>query len=261
VDEVDYLRLPLGDRSGLRGRGALVVGAGFGIGRAVARSLAAAGVRLALVERDEHRLADTCEELGAFGIKADVVAPGAASAAVAEAADFLGSVDVLVNIVGKGQPKPAADLTWDDQLEAMQVNYLHHVECCSAFAQHCRESGRPGAMTLVSSLSAVLPFPHRAAYGAAKAAMGALVSSLAVELGPFAIRVNAVAPGVVRTDRTNLTAEEEQMFARAIPLGRIAAQREVADTVLFLSSDLASYLTGQTIVLDGGLSLYSRVWP
>ena len=84
--------------------------------------------------------------------------------------------------------------------------------------------------------------------------------SLAVELAPHGIRANAVAPGVVRTDRLALTADLEQNYAQAIPLGRLALQREVADLVAFLSSDLASYLTGQTIVLDGALSLHTKVW-
>jgi 3-oxoacyl-[acyl-carrier protein] reductase len=187
--------------------------------------------------------------------------PGAARAAMSDAVELLGSVELLVNIVGKGQPKAAAELTSAEQLAELEVNYLHHVEFCSAFAQHCRDRGHAGVMTLVSSLSAFVPFPTRAGYGASKAALCALVSSLAVELGPSGIRVNAVAPGVVRTDRSALTTEQEQMFADAIPLGRLAGQHEVADTVLFLSSDLASYLTGQTIVLDGGLSLYTKVWP
>jgi NAD(P)-dependent dehydrogenase (short-subunit alcohol dehydrogenase family) len=164
------------ERSGLRGRGAVVVGGGFGIGRAVARALAGTGARLALIERDPSRLSETCAELSAIGVEMDILAPGAARAAIGEAVDRLGTVQVLVNVVGRGQPKAAPDLTSDDQVAAMGINYLHHVECCSAFTQHCLNRGQTGAMTLVSSLSAIVPFPARAAYGAAKAALGSLVS-------------------------------------------------------------------------------------
>jgi 3-oxoacyl-[acyl-carrier protein] reductase len=245
---------------GLSGKQAVVVGAGFGIGRAVARALAARGMRLALIERDGERLSAVCEELSAFGINVDVLAEGAARQAVEDARGAIGPLDVLVNVVGRGRPMSGLELTAKEQLEMMEVNYFHHVEFCSAFATACVRDGRPGALTLVSSLSALVPFPQRAAYGAAKAALGSLVTSLAVELGPRSIRVNAVAPGVVRTDRSQMSQEMVKQYTSAVPLGRLATQQDVANAVLFLCSDLSSYVTGQTLVLDGGASLYTRMW-
>jgi len=245
---------------GLSGKQAVVVGAGFGIGRAVARALAACGMRLVLIERDAERLAAVCDELSAVGVNADVLADGAARQAVEDARKANGPLDVLVNVVGRGRSMSGLELTAQEQLEMMQVNYFHQVEFCSAFASTCIDDGRPGVLTLVSSLSALVPFPQRAAYGAAKAALGSLVASLAVELGPRCIRVNAVAPGVVRTDRSEITQEVAEQYASAIPLGRLATQQDVANAVLFLCSDLSAYVTGQTLVMDGGASLFTRMW-
>ena len=245
---------------GLSGKQAVVVGAGFGIGRAVARALAACGMRLVLIERDAERFAAVCDELSAVGVNADVLADGAARQAVEDARNANGPLDVLVNVVGRGRSMSGLELTAQEQLEMMQVNYFHQVEFCSAFASTCIDDGRPGVLALVSSLSALVPFPQRAAYGAAKAALGSLVASLAVELGPRSIRVNAVAPGVVRTDRSEITQEVAEQYASAIPLGRLATQQDVANAVLFLCSDLSAYVTGQTLVMDGGASLFTRMW-
>jgi 3-oxoacyl-[acyl-carrier protein] reductase len=249
------------DLFGLDGKRGIVVGAGLGIGLATARALSARGMTLALVEREADRLSGACAELSAYGVNADVTVPGAARRALGEAAAAIGPIDVLVNIVGRGRQIPAIDQTADDQLEQLQVNYLHHVEFCSAFARACVDDERPGVMTLVSSLAGVIPFPQRAGYGAAKAALNSLVASLAVELGPQSIRVNAVAPGIVDTDRSSVSPEAAERYANAIPLRRVATQEEVARVVLFLCSDLSTYLTGQTVIVDGGASLLTKMWP
>jgi len=168
---------------GLAGKRGLVVGGGFGIGRAISRTLAACGMSLAIVERDSMRLSAICTELSAFGVNLDVAAEGAARRAIAEAREAIGPPDILVNVVGQGRSVPGIELTVNEQLEMMKINYFHHVEFCSSFARACLNDGRPGVMTLVSSLAALVAFPQRAAYGAAKAALGSLVASLAVELG------------------------------------------------------------------------------
>jgi 3-oxoacyl-[acyl-carrier protein] reductase len=244
------------------GKRAIVVGAGFGIGRAVARRLSAHGARLAVVDMDEERVKAIAAELSAAPISADVTNPPEAGAVVARATEQVGPLDILVNIVGRGgRAQSVTDMNSSSESDMLRVNYLQHVDVCSAFARSCVEDGRPGAITLVSSLSGLIPFPERAGYGAAKAALQSFARSMAVELGPFGVRVNCVAPGVVRTDRSHYPPDVEQAYAAAVPLRRLVEQDDVANAVTFLSSDLASCITGQTLVVDGGASLYTKLWP
>lgn len=250
----------LGQLQGLQGKSALIVGAGLGIGRSTARMLAAQGVRLALVDLDPNRVKTISDELSAVGLCVDVREDGAARAAVRRASDALGGLDILVNIVGKGSAASVVDVTANLQRDVFETNYLHHVEFCSEFARGAIASGKPASVTMVSSLAGVIPFPGQAAYGAAKAALNSYTASLAVELAPKQIRVNTVAPGGVRTDRNARDSESDREFLKAIPLGRFADQDEIASVIVFLSSDGASYLTGQTLLLDGAASLYTHFW-
>jgi 3-oxoacyl-[acyl-carrier protein] reductase len=250
----------IGRLPGLEGKTGLVVGGGLGIGRSAARMLAEQGVQLALVDRDQDRVTATSDELGAYGICADILEPGAARGAVHEAADKLGHLDILVNIVGKGLSMPAAEVSAEAQRRVLEMNYIHHVEFCSAFATAAMKAGTPGVITMVSSLAGVTPFPGQAAYGAAKAALNSYTATLSVDLAPHQIRVNTIAPGVVRTDRNTRDREEDLEIMSAIPLGRFADQAEIASVILFLSSGLASYITGQTLVVDGAAGHYLRFW-
>jgi NAD(P)-dependent dehydrogenase (short-subunit alcohol dehydrogenase family) len=253
--------LSLDQLAALRGKRALVVGAGFGIGRAIARLLADLGVQLAVVDREPARVQALVEELGAIGIEQDVLEPGAAEVVIAQSRERLGELDLLVNVVGKGEIRSATELTAAAQQAQFSMNYLHQVEFCAAFANACIESGRPGSAVVVSSLAGEVPIPGRASYGAAKAALGSFVANLALEVARFGIRVNGVAPGVIRTDRNPISAEDEVEFARAIPLGRVATQTEIATAVAFLASDLASFVTGQMLIVDGGASRFIKMWP
>jgi NAD(P)-dependent dehydrogenase (short-subunit alcohol dehydrogenase family) len=250
----------LGQLPGLKGKSALVVGGGLGIGRSVARLLAAQGVRLAIVDLDPARVDAVSDELSTVGLSIDVREPGAAREAVQRADQLLDGLDILVNIVGKGRAASVVDVSAELQREVLETNYLHHVEFCSEFVRGPIASGRPAAITMVSSLAGLIPFPGQAAYGAAKAALNSYAASLAVELAPKQIRVNAVAPGVVRTDRNTRDSEADRELLKAIPLGRFADQDEIAAVIAVLSSDAASYLTGQTLVLDGAASLYTHFW-
>jgi NAD(P)-dependent dehydrogenase (short-subunit alcohol dehydrogenase family) len=245
----------------LSGKSALVVGGGFGIGREIARLLGGLGVRLAIVDRETDRVRALIDEVGALGIQQDVFEQGAAAGVVAQARDRLGELDLLVNVVGKGEIRPAVELTSVTQQAQMTMNYLHQIEFCSTFANACIERGRPGAAVVVSSLAGEIPIPGRAGYGAAKAALGSFVANLALEAAPFGVRVNGIAPGVIRTDRNPISGEDEVKLANAIPLGRIASQIEIATTAAFLLSDLASFVTGQMLIVDGGASRFIKMWP
>jgi NAD(P)-dependent dehydrogenase (short-subunit alcohol dehydrogenase family) len=246
--------------SGLKDKSALVVGGGFGMGRATARLFSAHGVRLCVLDADAERVEETGRELSALAIRADICEPGAARDAVRQAATELGGLDILVNIVGKGRNVRGAEMTAQLQREVFEINYLHHVEFCAAFGAHRIEAGKPGAITMASSLAGIRPFPGEPAYGAAKAALNSLTTSLAVEWGPHQIRVNAVAPGVVRTDRNTWEGARGERLAQSIPLGRVGDQEDIAAALVFLSSDAASYITGQTLVVDGGASSFIKFW-
>jgi NAD(P)-dependent dehydrogenase (short-subunit alcohol dehydrogenase family) len=171
--------------SGLKDKSALVVGGGFGMGRATARLLSAHGARVCVLDADPERVEATSRELSATGITADIREPGAARDAVKQAATELGGLDILVNIVGKGRNVSGAELTAQTQREVFEINYLHHVEFCAAFGEHRLKAEKPGVITMVSSLAGLRPVPGEAAFGAAKAALKSLTTSLAVEWDPI----------------------------------------------------------------------------
>lgn len=243
----------------LDGRAALLAGAGAGIGRACGRALVEAGARVACADVDasaaEQLAAELVAEGGdAFAIEADLRNRAEVERAVATTAERFDGVDVLVDVIGEARWNRVLELTDADWDESFDLVLRHAFLLAQLAGRRMRDQGRGGAIVMVSSVSGLHAAPLHAAYGAAKAGMIALVQTLAVELAAFGIRVNAVAPGSVRTPRVlaMLTPERQRESGKSIPLGRMAEPDDIASAVTFLASSLAGYVTGQTLVVDGG---------
>jgi NAD(P)-dependent dehydrogenase (short-subunit alcohol dehydrogenase family) len=231
-------------------RTVLVTGAGTGIGLAVAERLVSDGWALGFVthERDEDS-AREFERLSRLGrvhwAWGDLSDPGLPERLVAETADALGGLDALVNNAGVTLARPALELTADDFDSIFSID----VRAAFLLSQHAarRMGDRGGAIVNVTSVHEHVPRPGFALYASAKAALGMLTRSLALELAPE-IRVNAVAPGAIVTERN----QEAWDLAPEIPLGRPGESAEVAAAVSFLLSSEASYITGASLIVDGG---------
>lgn len=238
------------------GQQAIVTGGASGIGRAVAELFAREGAQVAVFDRDADGAKSVAGAIGGHAFEVDVRDGDALTAAVDAAADAMGGVSILVNNAGVGDLRPMH--TVDERLlrRLMDVNFTGTYHGMRAAIPRMVEAGG-GTVVNVASLSGISPTRNEAPYSAAKAAVIALTRSGALEYGP-SVRVNCVAPGFVRTALTAIWDEHPDAFApirEAIPLHRIGDADEIAQLVLFLSSRRSSYITGQTIVVDGGLSL------
>jgi NAD(P)-dependent dehydrogenase (short-subunit alcohol dehydrogenase family) len=240
----------------LDGQVAIITGGASGIGRATAVRFAAEGARVAVFDRDGEAAARVAQEVDGTAHTVDVRDGDALSAAVRAVADATGRIDVLFNNAGSGDLRPLH--TVDDKLwhRLIDVNLTGTFNGMRAVVPIMLEAGR-GAIVNNASVSALTPTRNEAAYSAAKAGVIALTKSGALEYGPE-VRVNCVAPGHVRTPLTAVWEQFPDVFdpvARQIPLGRIGHADEIAEVVLFLASARSSYVTGQTLVVDGGISL------
>ncbi|AJC61167.1 SDR family NAD(P)-dependent oxidoreductase [Streptomyces sp. 769] len=254
----------------LDGARALVTGASRGIGRATAVTLARAGADLALSARNQDALKETAalvEDEGrtAVLVPGDLAEPGTAEAVVDAAATALGGLDVVIHNAGvlpaqdDGTPtlvplQDSAQVDWD---HVLAVNLNATAALCRRAHRHLTASSR-ASLVLMSSLAGVAGTPRMEAYGASKAAQIALARSLAVGWAREGIRVNALCPGWTRTDMTSFAYSLEPLsewLMAHVPLGRWAEPDEIARAALFLASPAASYLTGQALVLDGGVSV------
>ena len=173
---------------------------------------------------------------------------------IAEATQALGRIHGIVDIVGMARFADFLDIRDEDWDWAFDM-VLRHAYLAAQVGGRAMTASGGGVLVFVASVSGLSAAPRHAAYGAAKAALVALVKSLAVELGPRGVRANAVAPGVIWTPRVSASLGEEgrKRNSANTPLGRVGRPADIAGTILFLVSDLSSYLTGQTLVVDGGV--------
>jgi 2-deoxy-D-gluconate 3-dehydrogenase len=254
----------------LSGRGALVTGAGAGIGREIARWLARAGCAVAVNDIDSARAEATAGALVAEGAKAvtavaDVRDEAQVARMLERAREQLGGLEIAVNNAGMnaGLPiTPFVDLDAAAVRAVIEQNLLATTLCCVAEARALIEQGRGGVILNVSSGETTRPSPGLTSYGSAKAGINHLTQSLAVELGPHGIRVLAIAPGTTLTDdvRRVLGPDHVRALTGSLPLRRMTEPEELGRLAVFLVSDLARCITGQLILADSGAFL-SRTRP
>ncbi|MGE8612870.1 MAG: glucose 1-dehydrogenase [Achromobacter veterisilvae] len=262
--------------SDLQGRVALVTGASSGIGRAIAIALAEAGARVVVNHRaggdSQARAAVVVEDIQRLGghavaAAADISREAEVDHLFEQAARHFGRLDILVNNAGIEHPSPIADMTLDDWRRVIDVNLTGHFLCARAAARAfetqpadpARQGLAQGNILFISSVHEVIPWAFQVNYAASKGGVSLLMKSLAQELAPARIRVNSIAPGAIRTAINRPAWDTPDSLAnllKLIPYGRIGEPEDVARAALWLVGDASDYVTGTTLFVDGGMTLY-----
>ena len=253
----------------LEGKRALLVGAGRGIGKGIALVLGEAGVDVAVASLTANNANTVAEQVKTMGRKALALTGDATKLAdmnkvISQAIEGLGRIDILVNCVGDSIRMPVANIphgtdgmSEEEWRHILDVNLTSAFTCCSAVGPHFFEK-RSGVVINISSFASFRAAAFRSAYDAGKAGLMRFTESLALEWAPYGIRVNSIAPGMF-PDPEQITAEEfkrrEEAGGSQVPLGRMGRLREVGLLAVYLASDAAAYVTGQTWAIDGGQSI------
>jgi 3-oxoacyl-[acyl-carrier protein] reductase len=238
----------------LTGKVAVVTGGGAGIGRGIARGLAAFGARVAIWERDEETAAAAAAEVAGLGITTDVRETVQVDAALAQTTAELGPINILVNNAGAVFLSPILETSENGWDALYRANLKHVILCTQRVARGMVQSGTGGSIISVTSIEGVRAAPGYAAYAAAKAGVINFTKTAALELAPHSIRVNALAPDITLTEGLASVAPPgaEKQFGFTVPMGRAGHVDDLAGAAVFLAGDLAAYVTGQTLHVDGG---------
>jgi NAD(P)-dependent dehydrogenase (short-subunit alcohol dehydrogenase family) len=251
------------DRFDLTGRTAVVTGGTKGLGEGFARALGEAGANIVLAARGETAGGRTAAELSSSGIEtlfvaADITHADDVDAILTAALERFGQVDILVNNAGDCVHAPALDVTREDWRRVMDVNLDALWTCSQVFGRHFVEQ-RSGVLVNIGSMSGIIVNrpQWQPAYNASKAAVHQLTRSLAAEWAPYGVRVNALAPGYIKTDMSPV---DDPQFRRHwiedAPMQRYGTVEELAPAVVFLASDASSFVTGSVVVADGGYTVF-----
>ena len=244
----------------MEGKVAIVTGGAGGIGSAVCRAFAKAGVGVAVADMDATRADETAAEVSteggrAIGIEVEVTLEDSVEAAVQRTVDHFGRIDYLVHCAGNNIRAPVLELTAEDWSRVLNTHLTGAFLFSKAVGKRLVEQGEGGRVVFMSSVAARAPVPERGAYTPAKAGLIGLAGVLSLEWAEFGINVNAVCPGMVLTPMTEMVYTREPALQaqrlKRMPAGREAYPEEIADLVLFLCSDESAHISGTAIPIDG----------
>jgi NAD(P)-dependent dehydrogenase (short-subunit alcohol dehydrogenase family) len=244
---------------GLEGKIAVVTGGTSGIGRALSLGLADAGANVVATARRQQQVDDTATEIEARGrqtlrLASDVCERASLEALLAATLEKFGTVDILINCAGKIKRTPTLDLPEEEWTDILNTNLTGTLRACQIFGKSMLEKGY-GRIVNITSLNSYVALSEVAAYAASKAGVASLTRSLAVEWSKKGVTVNAIAPGVFLTALNekllNSTPRGQELLMRT-PMGRFGKTEELVGAAIYLASDSASFVTGQTLIVDGG---------